>query len=428
MGSISGSRCPTPSNSTSSVNERRKAQNRASQKKYRARQKLRMEVAKAVLLDGQYPDLSQLHGIRSPREPSIEYHKDLIPDSTGRQLESLHAMLQLESNPTFQDEIRTQNPVQREAFDDWASSERRSTDLNSIYVASDQIDQCARQTVSSFELMDDMNTPLDLSSLNSPLELMHYQDTVLTAEKRPGETEEASTQPDTDSSSTKQVSHATHVRNHSTETTSRPTSSRPGTAYGPPLASPSISDSATMIHSSQLQCSTEPSPRNRQTSGDDGAVGTGDFTTPLLTAISLGNLEMASLLTKFGARLDTTALHRCVERGDRKMACGLLELGADILATDSKGVKATCLQKSVELNDKEMVRALLQWCQKRDEERRSRIAEDTGSKVSESLLQRVLNHRQPNGMTLVHQAVSLQYINIVKVLLDFGADVNIGND
>lgn len=176
-----------------------------------------MEVAKAVLLDGQYPDLSQLHSIRSAREPSIEYRKDLIPDGAGRHLESLHAMLDLESNPTFQDEIPTQDSAQRDAFDDWVSSERRSTDLNSIYVASDQIDQCARQSVSSFELMDD--TPLDLSSLNSQLEPMHYQDTILTADKRPGETEEASTQPETDSSSTKQVSHTTHVRNQATETT-----------------------------------------------------------------------------------------------------------------------------------------------------------------------------------------------------------------
>lgn len=157
---------------------------------------------------------------------------------------------------------------------------------------------------------------------------------------------------------------------------------------------------------------------------------------PLLTAITLGNLEVARLLLRSGAKLDVldpsgkTVLHCAVEEGDARLVAGLLELGTDVLTRDfsGRGVLHTAVQK----DNLEMVELILEWCE-------SHCAYDKGgSKRTEkkrpndvkggrnSLLRRCIDAQDGRKITAVHDCVLLGRVEILKVLLEYGADVNIG--
>ncbi|KAK7423076.1 hypothetical protein QQZ08_009243 [Neonectria magnoliae] len=137
-----------------------------------------------------------------------------------------------------------------------------------------------------------------------------------------------------------------------------------------------------------------------------GGGGGGEWShkNPLLTAVMLGNLEVARLLLGSSAKLDdpdhsgNTNLHHAVQRGEVSMASALLELGADVTTTnsDSKGLLHTAVQN----NDLEMVRMLLEWCDAHSQRKEqpsasaSKREEKQGNEGGNStLIQRCINAR-----------------------------------
>ncbi|KAF9873682.1 ankyrin repeat protein [Colletotrichum karsti] len=139
--------------------------------------------------------------------------------------------------------------------------------------------------------------------------------------------------------------------------------------------------------------------------------------TPLLSAVMRGNLEIARLLIKSGGKVDgknrsgKTALHLAVERGDTVATRTLLDLGADITIPDDSGTSV--FHRAIIRDDIEQLRGLLKWC-------------DEKSRASpfEQLLKRCLNMRDTQKKTLVHLAVVMERMEILKLLLEYGADVN----
>ncbi|KAM5350429.1 hypothetical protein ACJ41O_006934 [Fusarium nematophilum] len=150
--------------------------------------------------------------------------------------------------------------------------------------------------------------------------------------------------------------------------------------------------------------------------------------TPVLTAISRGKLDIARLLITSGAKIDVpdmhgkTHLHLAVERSDVRMARSLLELGADALAADMTGMGA--LHMAVERNNEDMVRLLLGWCEEQD--RMASSPGGGGQHPGRDLLHRCINSRDGQNMTPVHLCVVLERLEILRILLHYGADVNIG--
>ncbi|KAK2062055.1 ankyrin, partial [Colletotrichum caudatum] len=139
--------------------------------------------------------------------------------------------------------------------------------------------------------------------------------------------------------------------------------------------------------------------------------------TPLLSAVMRGNLEIARLLIKSGGKVDgksrsgKTALHLAVERGDTVAARTLLDLGADITIREDSGMSV--FHRAIIRDDIEQLRALLKWC-----EEKSRM------QPFEGLLERCVNMKDTHERTLVHLAVFLERTEILKLLLQYGADVN----
>lgn len=168
-----------------------------------------------------------------------------------------------------------------------------------------------------------------------------------------------------------------------------------------------------------------------------------EATSPVFTALSLGNFEMARLLVRSGAKINVpdangrTALHSAVDRGDVSLAHALLDLGADVLTADKSGMRF--LHTAIENDDREMVRLVLGWCQAQsqgsnDTTQAKGLAQGTGRNLNpernpergSKLLQRFINAQDGRKLTGVHLCVVLQRVEILKILLKFGADVNIG--
>ncbi|KAK2010057.1 ankyrin [Colletotrichum eremochloae] len=139
--------------------------------------------------------------------------------------------------------------------------------------------------------------------------------------------------------------------------------------------------------------------------------------TPLLSAVMRGNLEIARMLINNGCKVDAktrsgkTALHLAVERGDTAAARTLLDLGADITILDDSGVSV--FHRAILRDDIEQLRALLKWC-----EEKSRL------QPFEGFLERCVNMKDTQNRSLVHLAVFIEKIDILKLLLQYGADVN----
>lgn len=181
--------------------------------------------------------------------------------------------------------------------------------------------------------------------------------------------------------------------------------------------------------------------------GGDSSKNSETSTNPLLTAISMGNLEIARLLIQAGAKLDiadstgNTPLHRAVKRGDVSTVTSLLEVGADVLKLSGEG--SSPLHMAVEAGNEEVVRALLQWCASHEngsnEDKQEQQTEDAqtkalamalgpcaGSAAGRDLLRRCIDARNGINMTAVHLSVMLQRVDILRILLEHGADVNMG--
>lgn len=195
------------------------------------------------------------------------------------------------------------------------------------------------------------------------------------------------------------------------------------------FTSPTLKEN-TRLSASQKNI-TKPTTRGSRSGSSESS-----HKNPLLTAVMLGNLEVARLLLGSSAKLDDpdhngkTNLHHAVQRGEVSMASALLELGADVTTTSSDG--NSLFHTAVQNNDLEMVRMLLEWCNSHSRPK-EQLSVSTSERVEEryengkgTLIQRCINAQDGGRRTAVHLAVLLNQVEIVRVLLEYGADVNIG--
>lgn len=161
---------------------------------------------------------------------------------------------------------------------------------------------------------------------------------------------------------------------------------------------------------------------------------------PLLTAISLGNLEMARILADAGAKFDepdangNTPLHHAIQRGDVKITRGLLSLGADILRPSGD---RSALHMAVEAGSEDVVREILGWCAQNDANTKDSVDQCSQNRPppemslcmlsgNNGLLTRCINARDKRNLTALHLCVKLQRIDLLRALIEYGADVNCG--
>ncbi|KAI1664096.1 Ankyrin repeat domain protein [Pyrenophora tritici-repentis] len=191
-------------------------------------------------------------------------------------------------------------------------------------------------------------------------------------------------------------------------------------------------------------------PNNSSSSSSSSSTALLDETSsPLYTAISLGNMDMARLLVRSGAKLDLpdrngdTLLHHCIQRGDVTTSSALLDLGANVLHTTAGG--RTPLHLAVTTGNEAMVTMLLDWCANDKNppfeaaaaatmptttvtttttKQNTAVPTSSGRKIS--LLGHFIDACDAHNMTALHLAVKLQRIDVLKVLLEYGANVNLG--
>lgn len=159
-------------------------------------------------------------------------------------------------------------------------------------------------------------------------------------------------------------------------------------------------------------------------------------------------MDMARLLVRSGAKLDLpdrngdTLLHHCVQRGDVTTSSALLDLGANVLHTTAGG--RTPLHLAVNTGNVAMVTLLLDWCANDKNPPfeaaaaataptitvtttiKQNTAVPTSSSRKRSLLVHFIDACDDRNMTALHLAVKLQHIDVLKVLLEYGANVNPG--
>jgi len=159
-----------------------------------------------------------------------------------------------------------------------------------------------------------------------------------------------------------------------------------------PSATPSSAGSTGSRGSDFAQSNDTPR------SNSSGLSVKGESSSPLLTAIYLGNIEIARLLISAGAKIDTSDEH-----GN------------------------TPLHVAIEAGNVDMIRMLLDWCARNSEGAVRKEDEQPGN-ITTNLLRRCIDARDARNMTAVHLSVALQRVEILKVLMEYGANVNIGCD
>ncbi|TRX96041.1 hypothetical protein FHL15_003183 [Xylaria flabelliformis] len=163
-------------------------------------------------------------------------------------------------------------------------------------------------------------------------------------------------------------------------------------------------------------------------------------TSPLLTAISLGNYRVVRLLIRSGANIDTpdqdgmTPLHLAVQRGDLDRARALLDLGADVMTVNVRG--RGLLHTAIVEDQRPMVSMLLSWCAERSKkgEKKPERSDDMPSaeagidadEEDGQLIHHYINAQDSRKLTAVHLCVLLNRLEILETLLNYGADVNLG--
>jgi ankyrin repeat protein len=126
---------------------------------------------------------------------------------------------------------------------------------------------------------------------------------------------------------------------------------------------------------------------------------------------------MVKLLAAKGADLEKvdkhgrSALMIAVEKGDSALALALLSLGADIGIVDIWG--QDLFQKAVAHVDVTILRALLERCREASEK-----------SPDQCILKHCVNKRDNKGRTLIHRAALQGNLEVVELLLEYGADVN----
>ncbi|QGI59802.1 hypothetical protein CEK26_001930 [Fusarium fujikuroi] len=376
------------------ANERRKAQNRVAQRNYRSRQKLRVELAEAILYD--MPSWRTAVGLKRKRwletPQSVEDH-DTNPDSAtpkpslSSQVIQYHEEGQLVQNPT-DFSMSADADVTADV-----SSGGESSDLSlGVFTPGDdwinaEIDWTAAMTLAG----DTSASEPDLRHRAvGPGNDIHAQPPVsIPVQAASGQ--------------------------HRTLTAPTPAESMSLRTEPPETAVITVTSNREVPNLGDSNEGSRSISTTKQPS---------EFKTPVLTAIAKGKLDIARLLISSGANIDTrdmhgrTNLHYAVSRSDAKTVRSLLELGADLLMSDASGV--TALHMAVGADDQDMVKLLLGWCEQQD-----RTASSTDHKTT---LKQCINSRDGQNMTPLHLCVVMERMDMLKILLDYGADVNIGCD
>ncbi|TLD24987.1 hypothetical protein PspLS_06294 [Pyricularia sp. CBS 133598] len=188
------------------------------------------------------------------------------------------------------------------------------------------------------------------------------------------------------------------------------------TLWNTPQPSP-VPDTPTGATFSSPGTTTPPAPAGEAStpSSSTAALVALERCRPLLTAVLSNNLEMARLLVRAGAKLEVpggaaglTPLHRVVDVGSVDATRALLDLGANVLTTDSR--RRGLLHTAVARGHAEVVEAVLEWCERR----------------GDGNLSLCLDAQDDQGITPLYLAVKLGREDILNILLRYGADVNIG--
>ncbi|GAP87068.1 putative ankyrin repeat protein [Rosellinia necatrix] len=398
------------------TNERRKAQNRAAQKKYRTRQKIRLELARAILLDRQHLRLQDsgerilpigaaptrpTSPVGSPRlvlgDAFIGATSDELGNDDTLRLRRMETEgIEVALDPSLDFGLNFEHEL---SLTDFGPSPAGSP------IHTDYIDP----ELAQLDLIRAKETPGAGVIFPSPAStpLPHETRNVSTTGEGQDITESSS------SSSPLPATPKSVVQGSSSSSSS--SSSIPSTAPRTP------SSIDTTVSTRELIRQTQKPP----SSGLLSLTVAGESCSPLFTAISLGNFEMAKMLVAAGAKIDipdshgNTPLHQCIQQGDAGATCALLGLGANILKTNSAGDGP--LHMAVEVGSEAIIRAILERCARGDPPAR-------GKAGATNLLRRCVDARDSRNMTALHLAVSLQRMDALKILLEYGADVNIGRD
>ncbi|KAH0440467.1 ankyrin repeat protein [Colletotrichum camelliae] len=378
------------------INERRKAQNRIAQRNYRSRQRMRIELAEAILFD--LPHLKSAAAQQRWNETSSNSGSN----TRSRTPEFFDTSYQPDSTVDFLDVL---------GLDDFESPN-----------ASAGLD-CIDAALNSSIAPAAVTAPQPPSQPQPPLPL---QATETSSQPRQSQSEQplalTTSQPQTHDSPSDAFSCLSDI-NVGALRFSQHCALQSLTAFHQDSAdSANLSTAASTIDTVSTPSSLKGlTPSSIASSCSScSSVASHDATTectPLLSAVMRGNLEIARLLIKSGGKVDSknksgkTALHLAVEKGDTVAARTLLDLGADITLPDDSGTSV--FHRAIVRDDIEQLRGLLKWC-----EEKSRL------QPFEGLLKRCVNLKDTQKRTLVHLAVVLERIEILKLLLDYGADVN----
>ncbi|KAK3358790.1 hypothetical protein B0T25DRAFT_587934 [Lasiosphaeria hispida] len=431
------------------INERRKAQNRKAQKNYRTRQKLRTQLVEAVLLDmPRFCTAAALTGRRQKQSwPAlgIEGWSDRLPttallDGVAEGSEAARGALPTSPHMAVMSSHDADKIKVCQALSTTTAATTATTATASAATPQSHVE--ANGMGIDFDVGTDLRLPA-----GSPATEGYHMDTAM------GETDWMNMQghspvlmsqllprPPTQARLAELAEAVAAAAGSSppahqqlppwSHSIVSPTSSLAGDPFAPAVPSSAISN--TTDTTADLGC-YDVSLSETVTPSSGSTVLNFEPMNPLLTAISMGDLHIADLLLRSGAEIDKrdahgrTALHLAVECGDVGMARTLLDMGADVMTGDAQGRRL--LHTAVENDNAEMVRLVLGWCKGKQaggSGANAFLKSTEGGQGGEGLAMRCIDARDGRKMTPVHLCVLLKRIEILKILLQHGADVNIG--
>ncbi|KAI1934294.1 hypothetical protein LOZ66_006003 [Ophidiomyces ophidiicola] len=397
------------------MSERRKAQNRVAQKNYRTRQKQRMELAEAILMEMPHlrpaaTIIAQKKG-RRPIAHSLDDRREISPVESDGGAETLHSGNSCagsgQSSSPDASQTTTATPCQVE----------QNTNIGHSY----NLQLWHGHPISNHECIDPTLDRTDWIHLqvaqSPPSRLGPKLDDHFMGVSSPSRHQELGREADS--------------------TIIEPDSTQILGSWSPPycLTPCSVGHPASAaFHAATPLPHGDPGNFTVNHVFDGSGTAIGSLKSPVLTAISRGNLQIARLLVHSGAQLDVpdhsgyTPLQLAVQEGDLSAARVLLDLGADVSVTDARG--RGLLHLAVEGDKREMAKMLLEWCERQNTHPMSpsHSCRGDGEEPREvrSLVQWCLNIQDQQKLTAVHLCVLLERVEMLKTLLEYGADVNIG--